>query len=144
MSTKEEKQISPEELKAQQEALAKTLEAHQISLQKEKDALIKEKAEFEVLKSEHQRKEQKLIEDAETFKKTVEEFEASKNNSLEKKAVSLTQTKREDLVFAKKGTLEQQFSKSEWQMMGKNKEGWEEIVEVPIEVQELELTTETK
>ena len=144
MSTKEEKQISPEELKAQQEALAKTLEAHQISLQKEKDALIKEKAEFEVLKSEHQRKEQKLIEDAETFEKTVEEFEASKNNSLEKKAVSLTQTKREDLVFAKKGTLEQQFSKSEWQMMGKNKEGWEEIVEVPIEVQELELTTETK
>lgn len=82
--------------------------------------------------------EKKALETVENIVPTVEQentMQDKKNPQIEpKEAIS---TRRSDLIYAVRGSQKSRFSQKEWDMLGKDKAGWEVDVEVPKEVQEL-------
>lgn len=134
------KDKTQEQLKAEFEEQVTAFETEKVTFENQVQEFEKQKAQFE---------EQVTVftNDKIAFEDAKAAFELEKEKLKEQLAnvpreTSLKTAKStervEGIIYAKNGSLKQQFTPKEWAMMGKDKAGWVEDVEVPKEVQELQ------
>lgn len=131
---------STEQLQAEADAKVKAdaeaKEKEQADLKAKQDAEAKEKANQDSATLNGKQEFKDLVKEA------VNEALAPKQTSLGNSPTAQPEKRNPDVIYAKRGESEKnQFSKREWDLLGSDKAGWVEDVEVPTEVAELQNKT---